>query len=105
MGGEKQTDPVEVIRAVRKSELVFPLGYKSTSGRNLIGEFLCKNPQRRLGTSGGCGAIAAHDFFRCNDAGDELFSRLLQRIAQPPYIPRAEQFTQDADAIEFASAL
>mmetsp|Transcript_28083 Transcript_28083/g.50172 ORF Transcript_28083/g.50172 Transcript_28083/m.50172 type:complete len:1011 (-) Transcript_28083:109-3141(-) len=95
--GEECADDGGVVAAVIEEDLEFPARYNDNSGKKLIEGLLTKNPAGRLGAQGGWTQVKEHKFFKelGNTGKADLFTRILHRDQDPPFVPQREQYSQE----------
>jgi cGMP-dependent protein kinase len=96
--GDDLDDPTEVCTAVLKEALAFPQGYRDNMGKQLMQGLLSRQPKKRLGAGMvGYEEIKNHDYFKAGHTTSTLFTKILGRELDPPYVPPAEVYSPPED--------
>lgn len=96
---DETDDPLLVCSSICEDVLTFPEDCKDERVKELISGLLLRDPYKRLGAGlYGFEDIKNMSFFKANHKGSSLFSKIQDRVIDPPVVPEGEQFMPDCDA-------
>merc|ERR1719215_173001 len=96
---DETDDPLLVCSSICEDVLTFPEDCKDDRVKELIEGLLHRDPQKRLGAGlYGFEDIKNMSFFKANHKGSSIFSKIQDRVIDPPVVPEGELFMSASDA-------